>query len=135
MFSLLKNLLKRQINGSTKIGLNINNKPIEIFILFVFNKIQIITPPRKLLPISPIKILDGCQFQNKNPINEPIIPQIDSVNINVEKRQNVRTEPDKIPSIPSIKLQKLIIPVHKNTNKITKKISILKSLVVRISLK
>ena len=38
----IKNLLIKQIKGSIKIGLEINNNPIELLILFVFNKIQII---------------------------------------------------------------------------------------------
>ena len=53
--------------------------------LFVFNKIHIKVPPKKLLPTSPINILDGCQFHSKNPNKAPAIPHNDSDKKNVEK--------------------------------------------------
>ena len=91
-----------------------------------FRIIQIITPPRKLLPTSPIKILDGFQFHNRNPERAPIIPHKESLSKNEAKKQIVIIEPDKIPSIPSIKLQKLIIPVLKKIIKAIKQNLIVK---------
>ena len=79
-----------------------------------------------------MKILDGCQFQNKNPIKEPIMPNIDCDNKKDERTQIERTEPDKMPSSPSIKLQKLMIPVQIKIIRIIKKNSIVKLLLVLI---
>ena len=79
--------------------------------MLVFNKIQINVPPKKLLPTSPIKILDGCQFHSKNPNKAPVMPHNGS-EIKMRKNINSYKWTDRIPSIPSIKLQKLIIPVQ-----------------------
>ena len=84
--------------------------------LLVFKIAQINTPPRKLLPISPMKIFDGLQFQNKKPIKEPIKTHIEAVLIKVAEIKIIIIVSVSNPSIPSIKLQKFIIAVKKIVN-------------------
>ena len=51
--------------------ININ---IENSILLVLVNTDTIKPPKNVLPTSPIKTLDGDQFQNKNANNADIKP-------------------------------------------------------------
>ena len=64
-----------------------------------------------------MKILAGCQFHIKNPRHAPIIgrSEISPIIKNVKKTETI--EETNKPSIPSIKLQKLIIPVDNITTK------------------
>ena len=71
--------------------------------------------PKKVLPISPMKILAGNLFQNINPNIEPFKTHRfkDDSNANVIKTINIHEESK--PSIPSIKLEKLITALIKIT--------------------
>ena len=115
-----------QIKGSNINGVNIKNNPIEELILLVFNSTQTTTPPKKLLPISPINILEGFQLKNKKPIVEPIIPNIDPFIKDIEEHRKIKINPDRSPSTPSMKLQKFIIPVEIMIIKIIIKLSKMK---------
>ena len=73
--------------------------------------------PRNVLPISPINNLDGCQLKIKNANNEDTIgiyiwfKKIDAI-IKITKKH-----PVTMPSIPSIKLVKLIEEIPTKTKK------------------
>ena len=93
-------------------GEAINNNDAEFWIVWAFRIIHTNTPPRKLLPTSPINIFDGFQFQIRNPNKDPIRVQRVPL-IKKEYDTNITNiDPVNIPSIPSIKLQKFIIPVN-----------------------
>ena len=98
--------------------------PIELLKLFAFKIVHIINPPMKLLPISPMNIFEGCQFQIKNPAKEPIIPIVVPDTNVTEDINTTILNPPSMPSIPSMKLQKFIIPVQIKVTNI--KIKILK---------
>ncbi len=88
---------------------NINDASLNEYEL----KIEItINPPRKVLPESPIKTFDGCQFQNKKAIREEII-KIKFKSRKKEEHKIIKIIEDATkPSIPSIKLIKFIIPIR-----------------------
>ena len=82
--------------------------------------------PRKVLPTSPIKTLAGSQFHKRNPINAPIIGiKLDPLRIKANKKI-IEKQDAIIPSIPSIKLEKLIIEREQNMIKIINKILFIK---------
>ena len=67
--------------------------------------------PKKVLPASPINILEGCQLKIKNAVNAAISGKIAGVTIiaNIERYKII--EPATKPSMPSMKFTKLIIAV------------------------
>ena len=62
-----KNLLKTQIKASNRRGLATKIILKKISKLSCCINVPAKTAPKNVLPTSPIKILEGCQFQNKNP--------------------------------------------------------------------
>lgn len=107
-----------QINGSRIKGNAIRIKTRELLTSFVFKIIHTNTPPKKLLPTSPINIFDGCQFQNRNPKSAPIRPKIEPEIKVIDENRKTNIKPVNKPSKPSIKLQKFINAVEIKTNKI-----------------
>ena len=95
------------------IGKAINKIEINSLKLLVFIKIQTKYAPKKLLPTSPINILDGLQLKIKKPIKDPTTKKVGLIMKNIEKEKIIIEEPDKIPSIPSMKLKKFMMPINK----------------------
>ena len=125
MFCLLYNLKIKQEVESAIIGRLINNKlknsKKSLLCKIDANNI----PPKNVLPVSPINIDAGDQLNTKNPNKEKVIINVKLFWVNpIYKNVNAR-QLETNPSIPSIKLIKLISPIPKN--KRTKKIMGIKS--------
>ena len=86
-----------------------------IFLLFIriVKKIE----PRKVLPISPINNLEGSQLKNKNASREVAIGIYELSNDNDAMVKITKKHPATRPSIPSIKLEKLISETPNKTRK------------------
>ena len=72
--------------------------------------------PKYKLPESPIKIFEGDQLNIRNARRVPI-NALKKGNCIFIIRRMISIDPESNPSIPSIKLMKLIIAVPKNTKK------------------
>ena len=98
-------------------GVQTNRVSIERDKFFEENNMPVIDAPRKVLPISPMNIFDGCQFHLVNINNEPTKGKYsDPVLIENTKNRTDKQE-DTSPSIPSIKLIKLIIATPQKIKK------------------
>ena len=81
---------------------------------------QVLVPPIKFEPISPINVLAGLKLNGKNPTIEPANAVINSIDINgddgVSKKiisnetHEISVIPDDSPSNPSIKFIAFVIP-------------------------
>jgi hypothetical protein len=95
--------------ASPNIGKEIKIKAIKFELLFKLKRIETRYAPRKVLPVSPINILAGSQFQYKKPSNEPNNIKIKISNCKAQNNNISIIFPAKIPSMPSMKLQKFMI--------------------------
>ena len=102
-------MVESNIRGVKRIK---NFIPSKIFSLF--NAYETINEPKKILPESPMNIFDGYQFNIMNANREPIIiKKLLSPFIYIKNEATIK-HPLTRPSIPSIKLIRLIMPVPKN---------------------
>ena len=76
--------------------------------------------PKKLEPVSPIKVLAGLKLNGKNPTiappkaaisNTAISGDLLSVKIINNEKQEIKVIPEDNPSKPSIKLMAFVIPI------------------------
>ena len=71
IFCPSKNLLITLIDASRNNGIAIKPKAMLIFKFWELRRQSTNTEPKKVLPVSPINNLAGCQFKIKNPIKDP----------------------------------------------------------------
>ncbi len=86
---------------------------MQIFKLLEFRRHNTNTEPKKVLPVSPINNLAGCQFKIKKPINGPNNTKYvgSTSTLNTSKKTTIQLPTN--PSRPSIKLIKFITPVER----------------------
>ena len=99
--------------------------------------------PKKLEPVSPIKVLAGLKLYGRNPTNAPANAVIKTMDItgaplrekiiNKDKHE-IRVIPEDSPSNPSIKLIALVIPIIHATVRITDQIPFNRITVLKIGM-
>ena len=107
--------------ASSKSGLDRINKSKKSENVGDFKSKATKTAPKNKLPESPINIFAGAQFTKRNAIKQGIIGQNIRFIFRLKYPKITKMHPPTKPSIPSMKLTKLIIPEKAMTIKINKK--------------